>query len=263
MEKLKRISIQSTMIAAVAAVALTGCAGTPTASVEPTTPASTTEPERVDPAVELVGEYLEAIAEGDDSAAWALLSPEAQEIYVTEQVYADARAIDGSVSPEHAALLLDAGLVSYAVPDSQATQVSASTGMVSTDETAEEIVADAWIVRDTDAGPRIDDVGEPATGPTPYTWRNPDLEAGTPFDEATPATIYFQRIDNGTDVLPEPPATISAWIDGTPSTVTLDVAAGSGAEYIVDSPAVTGQVLTLAWILDPASPLWRTTTIVL
>jgi len=255
MEKMKRISFQSTVAAGAIALALAGCSAAAPAAPpsSSSSPGATAEPDRVDPAVQLVTEYLDAIASDDIAAAWALLSPETQEIYVTEQVYAEARASNGSVGAEDASLLADSELVSYAVPDSMVTQVSASA----------DTVADAWIVRDTDAGPRIDDVGQPSTGQTEFDWQNPDVAGGGAFDPASPASIYFPYVYAGDTLMAEPPRTITGWLDGVPATVTLEAAAGSGAKFVVDSPAASGQVLTIAWLLDAASPLWRTTTIVL
>lgn len=261
MAKLKSSSFLTTIAGGVVALALAGCTASPPAAAPsaPAEPAVTAEPERVDPAVQLVTDYLEAVAADDTAAAWALLSPETQAIHASERGLAEAQATDRVVSASDSAVLLGGGLVSYAVPDSAVTQVTARVSTTA----APGAVASAWIVRDTDAGPRIDDVGLPSTGQTPYTWVNPDLDAGTPFDPAEPAMVYFARIFSGDEVMSDPPATITAWLDGVPSTVTLNAAAGSGAEFVVDSPGATGQVLTVAWVLDPASPLWRTDTIVL
>ena len=257
MEKLKRIPIQSTIIVGAVVLALAGCApSAPTAeSSAPAspTPTATTEPDRVDPAVELVTEYLEAIAEDDAAAAWALLSPETQEIYVSEDTYAAARADDGSVTAADAAQFVDGDLVSHAIPDQTAVVV----------EAGRPGLADAWVVRDTDAGPRIDSAPLPSTGQTPFSWVNPDIDNGTAFDPASPAGISFPYVYSGDTLMAEPPRTITGWLDGKPTTVTLDVAAGSGAEFVVGTPAVAGQVLSIAWLLHDDSQLWRTTTLTL
>jgi hypothetical protein len=260
MGKLKRIPIKTSIAAGLLAVALAGCsASAPAAEPPAPAPTATTEPDRVDPAVQLVTDYLEAVAADDTASAWALLSPETQAVHASERGYVEAQDTDRVVSASDAGVLLGGELVSYAVPDSDVTQVTAALSTTAAPGT----VASAWIVRDTDAGPRIDDVGLPSTGQTPYRWANPEIEAGTPFDPAVPATIYFAKIYSGSELMSDVPETVTAWLDGVPSTVTLDVAAGSGAEYIVGSPAASGQVLTVAWILDPDSPLWRTDTIVL
>jgi len=255
MAKLKRISIQSTIVAGAVALALTGCSSSaPTASSPtPVAPAPAAEPERVDPAVQLVTEYLEAIAADDAAAAWALLSPETQEIYVSEDTYAAARADDGSVTAADAAQFVDGDLVSHAIPDQTAVVV----------EAGRPGLADAWVVRDTDAGPRIDSAPLPSTGQTPFSWVNPDIDNGTAFDPASPAGISFPYVYSGDTLMAEPPRTITGWLDGKPTTVTLDVAAGSGAEFVVGTPAVAGQVLSIAWLLHDDSPLWRTTTLTL
>jgi hypothetical protein len=261
MAKLKRTSVQTTVAGGLLALTLAGCAASaPAAAPSPTaSPAASAEPDRVDPAVQVVTDYLEAVAADDTAAAWAMLSPETQAIHASEQGYADAQATDRVVSANDAGVLLGGELVSYPVPGSAVMQVTASLSTTAAPGT----VAEAWIVRDTEAGPRIDDVGLPSTGQTPYTWVNPDLDEGVPFDPAEQPRVYFPRVFSGTEVMANPPETITAWLDGVPSTVTLDVAAGSGAEFVVDSPAAVGQLLTVAWVLDPASPLWRTTTIVL
>lgn len=259
MEKLKRISIQSTIAAGFVALALAGCSGaTPAAAPSPTaTPSAATEPDRVDPAVELVSGYLEAIAAGDTASAWAMLSPETQDLYVSEDVFARERAVNGTVGSVDAAQYVDSEIVSHPISGPAGEQAAMLV------EAGRPGLADAWVVRDTDAGPRVDDPGLPSTGQTPYEWRNPDLAAGTPFDAAVPVALYYPRVYSGDDILAEPPQTISGWIDGEPSTVTLDVAAGSGAEFVVDSPAASGQVVTVAWLLQPDSPLWRTSTLTL
>ena len=256
MAKLKRIPVQSTLLAGAVVLALAGCSpSAPTASPAPAsaTPTAEAEPDRVDPTVQLVTDYLEAIAADDASAAWALLSPETQEIYVSEDTYAAARADDGSVTAADAAQFVEGELVSHQIPD--------QTGVVV--EAGRPGLADAWVVRDTDAGPRIDSTPVPATGQTPFTWVNPVLDTGAAFDPASPARISFPYVYSGDTLMAEPPRTITGWLDGVPTTVTLDVAAGSGAEFVVDTPAQSGQVLSIAWLLRQDSPLWRTTTLTL
>ena len=168
-------STRATLTGAVLAVAMLGVtAGCTSAEAEGTTPTVTvtSAPDPVpsesatsaaSPAVEVVREYLDAATAGDSAAAWALLTPEAQAFYPSEQQFASAFGRDGTVTPEAAGQLAGAVFREAEALEGAVTVVSATT----------EAEADAWVVRESSVGLRIDDAGVPSTGDSVYEWTNP------------------------------------------------------------------------------------------
>jgi hypothetical protein len=144
------------LTAAALAVALTGCAPAAapaeTAAAAETTASATPAPETTTqdaPATALTREYLDAIAQGDYETSWSLLSDESQAFYGTVDTYSSNYELDGTVTAAEAAELGEGELTESEGPEGAFTLVNGST----------DTIADAWIVRETDAGLRIDDSG--------------------------------------------------------------------------------------------------------
>jgi hypothetical protein len=256
-----------TSTAAATLVALVSGCSAPTPAVSdsatPTPAVSATEPAIDDAPTALVADYLDAIASGDAAAAFALLSPEAQATYNSSpETFAEYSDLDGTVTSAEAAGFATTELTSSPGPEGAWQLVSAQT----TD------AADAWIVRESSAGLRIDDYGIPPTGDAPYEWRNPDAgpedsgESGA-YDPGTAPTIYYPYFygpGGETDVIAEPPTSTFGYLDGVEVTVRVDVASGAGTEYVAEIPAGSeGSALTVVWDPDNESPLWRSSTVLL
>jgi hypothetical protein len=143
----------------------------------------------------LVAEYLDAVAAGDAAAAWEMLTPEAQESAASFAAYSAAFGRQGTVSPEEASRLGAVEPVVAEGPEGAITLVSAVDGDL----------ADAWIVRATEQGLRLDDHVVPATGATPYEWLNPasgpeEADGPVPPVDVTQAiSLAFAAPEGGTE----------------------------------------------------------------
>jgi hypothetical protein len=211
----------------------------------------------------LVAEYLDAVAAGDAAAAWEMLTPEAQESAASFAAYSAAFGRQGTVSPEEASRLGAVEPVVAEGPEGAITLVSAVDGDL----------ADAWIVRATEQGLRLDDHVVPATGATPYEWLNPAAgpeEADGPMppvDVTQAISLAFAAPEGGTEGggLVGYPSAAWAWIDGTE--VPVDIAsAGSGKRLRVDTSGwtdgdATRDAVTIVWQVGSDSSAWRSTTV--
>lgn len=237
-------------------------------SPEPTGSASaapTDGAEGTDDAVEaeaqaLAVDYLEAIAAGDDEAAFALMSSESQEWYTDASGFSATRTQDGSLTPEAAADVLDGAVRATAGTEGAFFVVTVSSGSF----------ADSFVVRDGGTGLVVDDPGVPTTGPTAWEWQNP---AVGPDDDREPAryagssapTIRFATVADasGTTVVQAPTSAVGA-VDGTEVPVVVTADEGQGALATVgEQLAARGQTVTIAWQPDPASAMWRSSTVTL
>jgi len=246
--------LSTTAVVALAGL-LAGCTtAAPAATPAPETPESTpAEAEARDPASAAVADYLEAIALGNVAGAWRLLSPETQATYNdSAKTYAQYAPDNETVTAAGARALAATGFDVVAGPEDAFQLVSARSGDL----------ADAWIVRESSAGLRIDDPGIPPTGERPFRWSNPE---DTAFDTTKPPTIYFQTGHGSggeTDVTTAPPATVVGYADGAEVEVTQNASAGSGADFVAEVSDGT-EVLTVVWAPDPESPLWQSSTVTL
>lgn len=262
---------------AVAVLGVTaGCTSAEADGPAPTvTVTSTPEPAPVEsstpdasPAVELVRQYLDAVTAGDAAAAWPLLTPEAQAFYPSEEQYATTFGRDGTVTPEEAGQLAAATFAEAPGPEDVFTLVSATT----------DGEADAWVVRESSAGLRIDDPGVPLTGDSVYEWSNPAAGAedvvsdagAAPFDDSAPASVSFASpasADAEGPSLVGYPNGLFAWVDGVETPVDEPVSAGSGREFSipVGSAATDGapRGLTVVWQVDTAPASFRSSTVLL
>lgn len=260
-----------------ALVAATGCTSdpdvaAPTAVATGTPSASTATPSEASPAdaepasaeQAIVARYLDAVADGDTAAAWALLSPEAQQFYGAEQTYASVSPTDGTVTADEAAVLRDAELVSAEGPEGAFTLVGATT----------DDLADAWVVRETADGLRVDDAGVPPTGDSLYEWTNPaagpedQTAGGAAYDTTTPASISFASPLSQDQAEPSVvgyPDTLWAFVDGRPLGSIDAVSAGSGKRFTteVGESSGAGRGLTVVWQTGDDSLGWRSSTVVL
>jgi len=234
---------------------LAGCAAAAPAATPDSSgvESGSAEPEAHDPASAAVSDYLDAIALGNIAGAWELLSAETQATYNdSPQTYADYAPTNETVTAAGARALMATDFVITAGPEGAFQLVSARSGDL----------ADAWVVRDSGDGPRIDDPGIPPTGDRPYTWTNPD---DTAYDTTRPPTIYFQTGDGGdddTDAAAAPPESVVGFADGVAVPVTQNASADSGADFVADVSTTTS-VLTVVWAPDPESPLWQSSTVTL
>jgi hypothetical protein len=275
-------SARAALTGAALAVAVLGVtAGCTSAEAEGTTPTVTvtSAPDPVpsesatsaaSPAVELVREYLDAAAAGDAAAAWALLTPEAQAFYPSEQQFASLFGRDGTVTPEAAGQLAGATFTEVQAFEDVATVVSATT----------EAEADAWIVRESSAGLRIDDAGVPSTGDSVYEWTNPAVGAedvaasadagAAPFDDSAPASLTFASPASADATGPSTvgyPNGVSAFVDGVETPTDEPVSAGSGREFTipVGSASTDGapRGLTVVWQVGTSPASFRSSTVLL
>ncbi|NRD26217.1 hypothetical protein [Frigoribacterium sp. VKM Ac-2836] len=272
MAKTRELLMTSTL-AVGALVAATGCtsdpavtaptaAGTGSPSVTATTAPVDAAPASAEQAI--VTRYLDAIADADTAAAWALLSPEAQDFYGSESTFASTSATDGTVTPDEAAVLRDAPLVSAEGPEGAFTLVSATT-----DE-----LADAWVVRETADGLRVDDAGVPPTGDSLYEWINPAAGAedqtagGAAYDTTAPASISFASPQSQDQTEPSVvgyPDTLWVFLDGEQLPSIAAVSAGSGKRFTTEigESSGAGRGLTVVWQTGDDSLGWRSSTVVL
>ena len=248
-----------------AAPSATDVAATPAATASPT-PVETASPEEA-----LVAEYLDAAVAGDAAAAWALLTPEAQAAYPSEQAFSGLFGRDGTVSAEEAGQLLAGEMVSSEGVEGAFTLVSVTT----------DSEADAWVVRAVDGDPadlRIDDAGVPPTGSSLYSWRNPDVgpedardeAAPGTFDPSRPAVLSFASPQGQDSEVPSVvgfPRAVWAWVDGTSTPAEPGAAGGSERQFEVAVEAGDGapRGLTVVWESgDGGSPAaWRSSTVLL
>ncbi|RUR01623.1 hypothetical protein [Labedella endophytica] len=251
-------------------LALSGCttaepaASTTTAIETPSSSPSATPEESA--SVGIVREYLAAIVAEDSASAWALLTPEAQSFYGGDpEVYASWFANDGVTSPEEASAFADVDVTETEGPEGAFTLVSAQT----------ETAADAWIVRETDTGPLIDDAGIPTTGGSLYEWRNPssgaeDSSESGAFDLQQPASLFFaspQSFDSDTPSTIGYPDTVWAYVDGDEVPAELGPASDAGRVFEVTSDTLPADgaphALTIVWQVGEDSLGWRSTTTLL
>ncbi|TWX35577.1 hypothetical protein ES689_13430 [Frigoribacterium sp. ACAM 257] len=239
---------------------------TVTAAPAPAPSASATPAES--PEVQLVREYLDAAAAGDAAAAWPLLTPEAQAFYPSEQQFASAFGRDGTVTPEAAGQLVGATFQEAEALEGAVTVVSVTT----------EAEADAWVVRESSAGLRIDDAGVPSTGDSVYEWTNPaagaedvQSDAGAAsFDDSAPASISFASPASADATGPSVvgyPTGLFAFVDGVETPVDEPVSAGSGRQFTipVGSASTDGapRGLTVVWQVGDAPASFRSSTVLL
>ncbi len=277
-----RPALAAAALAAVAVLGLTaGCTAdaegaAPTVTITPApgsvaTGSASAEPAETpdaSPAVALVRQYLDAAAAGDAAAAWPLLSPESQAAYPSEQQFASAFGRDGTVTAEAAGQLLAAPFTEATAAEGVVTVVSATT----------EAEADAWLVRESSAGLRIDDAGVPSTGDSAYEWTNPAVgpedaavDAGAaPFDDSAPASVSFASPASADAEGPSTvgyPNGLSAWVDGVEIPVDEPVSAGSGREFTipVGSAPTDGapRGLTVMWQVGTDPAHFRSSTVLL
>ena len=273
-------SARATLTGAALAVAVLGAtAGCTSAEAEGTTPTVTvtSAPDPVpsesatsaaSPAVELVREYLDAATVGDAAAAWALLTPEAQAFYPSEQQFSSAFGRDGTVTPEAAGQLAGATFQEVEALEGAVTVVSATT----------EAEADAWVVRESSAGLRIDDAGVPSTGDSVYEWTNPaagaedvQSDAGAAsFDDSAPASLSFASPASADATGPSTvgyPNGLFAFLDGVETPVDEPVSAGSGREFTIPvgsaSTDAAPRGLTVVWQVGDAPASFRSSTVLL
>jgi hypothetical protein len=262
-------------LAAGALVAATGCtsdpavtaptaAGTGSPGATATATAAPTDAAPASAEQALVVRYLDAIADGDTAAAWALLSPEAQQFYGTEQTFASSSPSDGTVTPDEASVLRGAELASAEGPEGAFTLVSATT----------DDLADAWIVRETADGLRVDDAGVPPTGDSLYEWTNPAAGAedqtagGAAYDTTVPASISFASPQSQDQTGPSVvgyPDTLWVFLDGQQLPSMEAASAGSGKRFTteVGESSGAGRGLTVVWQTGADSLGWRSSTVVL
>lgn len=217
-------------------------------------PADTPEGE----AQALAVDYLEAIAAGDDDAAFALLSPESQEWYTDASVFSSARTQDGSLTAEAAADVLTANVRTTEGPEGGFYVVTLSSGPV----------ADSFVVRAENSGMVVDDPGVPTTGPTAWEWQNPavgpddDREPEPYSGSSAPTMLFATVVDASGEVLVAPPASAFGVVDGTEVPVVVNPDEGEGALATVgEQLSARGQTVTIAWQAAPTSPMWRTSTV--
>lgn len=238
--------------------------GSPSASgpsSEPAEPSATPPSDSPEAQAQtVVLDYLATIAAGDDTAAFALLSPETQEWYVDAAGFSTTRENDGSISPVDAASALDGTVTTTAGPDDGSTVVAVSSGDV----------ADAFVVRAEGSGMVIDDPGSPLTGPTAWEWKNPPVgpddmrQPATYVGSSSPSVLFATVVDAGGEVLVEPPQSAFGVIGGTEVPVTVAPDEGQGALATLGDPGATsGEVATIVWQPDPTSPMWRSSTVLL
>ncbi|OUD87302.1 hypothetical protein BC477_04855 [Clavibacter michiganensis subsp. michiganensis] len=199
-----RIRTLPLVLIASTAVVLTSCTGPDEVGPVPlpvpesveTSPAGEGD-EAAGPTAEtaLVAAYLDAVAAGDADTAWGMLTPEAQGSAGSRESYVASSGRAGTVSPEDAERLRAVEPISAEGPEGAFTLVSASDGDV----------ADAWIVRDTDRGLLLDDHVVPATGATPYEWRNPaagpegSADPVPAVDASRPLSVAFAAPEGGSE----------------------------------------------------------------
>jgi len=236
----------------------------PTA-VTTTEPTASTEPAGADADASsaetaLVADYLAAVAAGDAAAAWEMLTPEAQESAASFASYSGAFGRQGTVSPEEAERLRAVEPSVAEGPEGAFTLVSA----------VDRDIADAWIVRDTDQGLRLDDHVVPATGATPYEWRNPaagpEESSGPtpPVDVSQPITLSF-AVPEGDGGLVGFPEAAWAWVDGAEVPVEV-VGRSASRELVLDTSGWSDEddgrdAVTVVWQVGPDSLAWRSTTV--
>lgn len=260
-----------TAVAAAGCLSLAGCTDTPVAS-SPTAAASVPVPDPVtsssspsssssDEAVAVVQEYLVAVQDERYVDALALLTPESRALVGSAEQLASSVGI---VRPEEATGFLgtDGVIASGAGPTVDSTLVTA----------VRDRVADAWLVRSTTEGLRIDDAGVPPTGGTPYEWVNPPIgpeegDGAAAVDVGAPASIIFTDLSQDAGVegpgLVGYPQQLSAYLGV--SEVAAE-AAGTDTQRRWDITFDAAQwgadttPLTVVWEVESGSDQWRTST---
>lgn len=267
MDRRRNITIIGGSILALS-LTLTGCTSTEPAASAPATsapavpmPTETASPE-ASAAETLVRDYLDAIVAEDSEAAWALLTPEAQSFYGDDPgVYSSWFGRDGITTPVVAAAFADVEFTETEGPEGAFTLVGARTGTA----------ADAWIVRDTESGPLLDDAGVPPTGSSVYEWRNPATgaegvsEEPVAFDPSEPASIFFASpasMDSDGPSTIGYPDTVWAYADDTELPTELGPASDAGRMFLAtpDAEADGPRALTFVWQIGTDSTGWRSST---
>ena len=230
-----------------------GCAaGSPPATTTSSSSTTPTATDTRDPASAAVSDYLEAIAFGNPAGAWRLLSAETQATFDSSvDTYAEYTPYNESVTHDDAEVLAAAPFIVTAGPQDGVQIVSAQSGGI----------ADAWVVRETPSGMRIDDPGIAPTGERPFTWRNPD-DMGN-YDDTAKPMIFFQTFYGSggeTDVIAGPPESIFGYADGVEVPVTKEASSGAGSNFVADVPAGAA-TLTVVWAPDSESSLWQSSTV--
>jgi hypothetical protein len=256
------------VLSVLGSAALVGCTAqaTPAEPVAGTTSASTTaaatptaSPVET-PEIALVRDYVDAIATGDLQASWSMLSPESQAFYGSVDTYERLAPTGGTVTADEAAALSTATLVAAEGPEGAITVVSGATADA----------ADAWIVRETDSGLRIDDAGVPPTGESVYSWINPaagpeDQTGEAAYDPASPVTISFAVADpaDGRSLVGSPEM-IYAWQGDQPVDARVDAASDAQRTFVVNTTPETGpHAVTVVWKVGTDSHEWRSSTVLL
>ena len=203
--------------------------------------------------------YLEAIAAGDDEAAFALLSPESQDWYTDASGFSSTRLQDGSLTPEAASDVLTGAVRTTAGPEGGFFVVTVSAGSF----------ADSFVVRTEDTGMVVDDPGVPTTGPSAWEWQNPavgpddDRQQARYAGSSAPTIRFTTVVDASGTVLAEPPTSALGAVDGTEVPVVLRADEDERLATVGEQLAARGQTVTIAWQPDPESAMWRTSTVTL
>lgn len=269
----RRVLLPAAVIAG--GLSLAGCTGAPdpSSSATPAAPVATSTPSPTpsasvtdEEALAVVGTYLSAILEERYDEAYAQLSPESQSIVGTAAQFTQSIAA-GIVRADDASgfLGVDGQIVTSPGPEPDTILVTA----------VHDRVADAWLVRATPDGPRIDDAPVPLTGETPYEWTNPaagpeDVQESEPFDTSRPAEVSFTDIAQLTGAegpsLVGFPDEVFAYVGTEPVPATAEEAEARREWRMDVDPASldAGTVpLTVVWEVEPGSAQWRTTTVAL
>lgn len=260
-----------TAVTAAGCLVLAGCTNTPVASsptptasgpvADPVASSSPSPSTASDETVAVVQEYLAAVQDERFVDAFALLTPESQALVGSAEQLASSVGI---VRPEEAIGFLgtDGVIASGAGPTEDSTLVTA----------VRDRLADAWLVRSTTEGLRIDDAGVPPTGRTPYEWVNPPIgpeegDGAAAFDVGAPASITFTDLSQDAGVegpgLVGYPQQLSAYLGV--SKVGAEAASADTQrrwDIALDAAQMGADTapLTVVWEVEPGSNKWRTST---
>ncbi len=214
-------------------------------------------------AVATVTTYLEAIQQERWADAFALLTPESQELTGTEEQFTAALR-RGITAPEPAAGFLGADGSFTTAPGPVAGSVLVSA--------TRDRIADAWLVRSGPEGLRVDQAGVPATGESPYEWVNPatgpeDVSDFAPYDPAGPASIAFADLVTRTGAegrsLVGYPSELTAYLGADTVPATSEESGTTRTWTLPLDPAALEAgtaALTVVWEVEPGSDQWRTAT---
>lgn len=260
-----------TAVTAAGCLVLAGCTNTPVASsptpaasgpvLDPVASSTPSGSPSSDEAVIVVQDYLSAVQDERFVDAFALLTPESQALVGSAQQLASTA---GVVRPEEAIGFLgtDGVIASGAGPTGDSTLVTA----------VRDRLADAWLVRNTTEGLRIDDAGVPPTGGTPYEWVNPPIgpeeaDRAAAFDVGSPASITFTDLSQDAGVegpgLVGYPEQLFAYLGV--SEVEAEAASADTQrrwDMALDAAQLGADTtpLTVVWEVEPGTNQWRTST---